>query len=153
MPTAVQTLAGTTLALSSSLPSTFDLNAMTGYPSLSWTTVGEVTDLPEFGKSYNLVTHLPVAGRQIEKFKGSYNNGTLTVTMARDDNDTGQAEVLSTGIDSDNSYAFRVQYQDATEDYFTAKIMSFTSVGGGADSIVNRVMTLELDRDVVSDNT
>lgn len=149
MPDAVQTLAGTTIGISATLPTTFDSDAMTGYPSETYTSLGEVTDLPEFGKTYNLVTHNPIADRQTKKYKGAYNNGTLSVTMARDDDDAGQV-ILLAALASDNDYAFKVTYQDTTVDYFTGKVMSFTSVAGGVDSIVNRNCRIEITRDIVS---
>lgn len=149
MVDSVQTLATTVIGISATLPSTFDSDAMNGYPSETYTAIGEVVDLPEFGKSFTQVTHLPVASRQLQKFKGSYDNGGMTITLARDDDDAGQVIVLA-ALESDNDYAFELIYQDGSEDYFTAKVMSFTTVGGGTDSIVNRMMMLAVTRDIVT---
>lgn len=146
MPDAVQTLAATTFAMSSGTPGTYNA---AGFAALSWTVVGEVTDLPEFGVSYNLVTHNPIADRQTKKYKGAYNNGTLSVVLARDDDDAGQIVALA-ALASDNDYSFRITYQDSTIDYFRGKVMSFTSAAGGVDSIVNRNMRIELSNDVVT---
>lgn len=149
MPDAVQTFAGSTIAISNALPTTYDDDGSTGFPSLSFTTVGEVTDVGSFGRQYNLVTHLPINSREVEKLKGSYNNGSLTFSMARDDDDAGQVICLA-GLAADASYSFKITYQDNTVDYFSAKIMSYQSVAGGSDSIVMRQMQLEVDSDVVT---
>ena len=149
MVASVQTAATTTIGISASLPSTFDSDAMTGYPSATYTLIGEVVSMSEFGTIYNPVNHLPLASRQVVKFKGSYDNGNLSLNMARDDDDAGQVICLS-ALSSDNDHAFEIIYQDGSEDYFTGKVMSFTSVASGADSIVNRTMAVGLTRDVVS---
>ena len=45
----IESVAGTTLKISASTPATYD---GTGYAALTYTTVGEVTDLGEFGRVY-----------------------------------------------------------------------------------------------------
>lgn len=67
MTTLAQTSAGTTLKISASLPATYD---SAGFSILSYTTVAEITDMGEFGKEFNLVTHNPVNDRKTYKFKG-----------------------------------------------------------------------------------
>jgi hypothetical protein len=64
---AIQTSAGSTFAIATALPGTFDA---TGYNALTWQLVGEVTDIGEFGKEYNLVSHTPVAGASGEEAQG-----------------------------------------------------------------------------------
>lgn len=142
---AVMTSAGSLLALSASLPGTYDA---TGFNALSWTNVGEITDLGEFGKEYNLVTHTPVGNRQVKKFKGSYNNGSLQLQMARDTADTGQT-LIRTALASDNSYSVRVTLQNNTKLYFTAKVMSYKTAVGSVDSMTGASTTLEIDSDIV----
>ncbi len=150
MPDSVQTLATTTIGISAVLPTTQDNNVTTGYPSLTMVVIAEIIDIPEFGKTFNLVTHSPIATRQIQKLKGSFNNGSATLSMARDDDDAGQVIALA-ALEADADYAFEVTYQDGSIDWFQAKVMSFTSIGGGVDSIVNRSMQLEVTVDVVSE--
>ena len=78
----VRTSAGTTLRVTASAPATFN---SAGYTTLFSTSpvpalVGEVTDLGEFGREYALVTHMPVGNRGTQKFKGSFNEGTNTLS-------------------------------------------------------------------------
>ncbi len=150
MPAAVQTLALTTLGISASIPTTIDNNGVTGFPAQTFTIVKEVIDIPEFGKTFNLVTHSPIGARAIAKFKGSFNHGSVTMTVCRDDNDAGQV-IVKTASESDSEFSFEVTYADGSMDWFLAKVMSFTTVGGGVDSIINRSMQIELTSDVVEE--
>lgn len=142
---AIQTSAGTTLGISATLPSTFDSDGSTGYPSLSFSTVGEVTEIPAFGSVYNLITHNPLGERRVTKRKGSINDGTLTLTFAADVADTGQG-ALKTAHTSDAEVALAVTYPDGEVDYFTALVMSYQINAGGSDSIKQDTVTVELTR-------
>jgi hypothetical protein len=140
------TTAGTVLAIDNALPATYN---QAGFEALSYDTVGELTEIGEFGKEYALVTHNPINDRQTYKFKGSYNNGSITLQMASDEDDAGQAVVI-TALGSDTSVSFKVTHQDATVDYFTGKVMSYKKNVGSSDSILSASVTVELDSDVVN---
>jgi hypothetical protein len=142
---AIQTSAGTTLGISATLPTTFDSDGSTGYPSLSFSTVGEVTEIPAFGSVYNLITHNPLGERRVTKRKGSINDGALTLTFAADVADTGQV-ALKTAHTSDAEVAIKITYPDGEDDYFTALVMSYQINAGGSDSIKQDTVTLELTR-------
>ena len=142
---AVMTSAGSLVGISASLPGTYDA---TGFNALTYTTLGEITDVSEFGREYNLVTHTPLASRIAKKFKGSYNNGNVTFQYARNISDAGQV-MLKTALGSDNSYSVKITLQDATKIYFTAKVMSFKTSLGGVDSMTAGSSTFELDSDIV----
>jgi hypothetical protein len=141
---AVQTSAGSTIAMGSA-PATYDA---AGYGAVSYTTIGEVTDIGEFGAAYNLVTHNPVGNRQTKKFKGSYNNGSIQLQMAFDKADAGQ-DALASARDSDASKAFKVTLQDGTILYFAGKVMSFIIQVGSVDQILSATATIELDQNVI----
>jgi hypothetical protein len=136
----VATSAGTTLAVSASTPATFNV---AGYSALSFTNVGEITDLGEFGREYALVTHNPVGSRGTQKFKGSFNEGTMTLSLGLDTDDAGQI-VMKAGALSDSNYSFEVTTQNGDIYYFQAKVMSWKVGVGGVDSITTATCTLEL---------
>lgn len=136
----VATSAGTTLAVSASTPATFNV---AGYSVLSFTNVGEITDLGEFGREFALVTHNPVGSRGTQKFKGSFNEGTMSLTLGLDTDDAGQI-VMKAGALSDNNYSFEVTTQNGDIYYFQAKVMSWKVGVGGVDSITTATCTLEL---------
>jgi hypothetical protein len=146
MPDSVQTLVETTISVSASLPATFDA---AGYGALTFTAVGQVTDWTAGGQVYNVVTSNPIAQRSTDKYKGTFNNGADTITVNRDDDDAGQLIILA-ALTDDADYAFEVTYQDSTIDYFTGKVVSFDTVAGGADSIVQKTIQLERTRSTVT---
>ena len=140
----VQTVAGTTISIGPA-PATYD---QAGFDAVSVEAIGEITDAGEYGKIYNLVTHNPIADRKTYKFKGSYNNGSMTLQLALDDSDQGQLDAEA-AADSDDSYTIKVTKQDGAIDYFTAKVMSFTTVISNVDSIESGNIQLEIDGDII----
>jgi len=112
--------------------------------AVSYTDIAEVTDIGEFGKSYNLVTHNPLGDRVTVKRKGSINNGTIALQMAYAPADPGQT-LLATAVDSDNSYSYRVTLQDLTQFYFTGQAMGRPVQVGGVDSITASTCNIEID--------
>lgn len=139
------TSAGTKLSVSASLPGTFNA---AGYGGLTWLEVGEIVDMGEFGKEYSQVTHQPLGTRQKIKRKGSYDEGSLSLKMARVPSDAGQA-VLVAAVDSDDSIAVKVELQDGTIMYTTAQVMGYKTGVGSADQITSATCNLEIDRPIV----
>ena len=123
MGTNVFTSAGTTLGLVADAPATED---EAGYSALTFVSVGEITDLGEFGREYSEVTHNPLGERRTQKLKGSFNDGSITLQMGRVPSDAGQA-LIQTALDDDADYSFEVTLQDGTVQYFQAKVMSYTT--------------------------
>jgi len=142
---AIQTSAGTTIGISATLPDSFDSVASTGYPSETYTVIGEVVEVPSFGSVYNLITHNPLGEREIVKRKGSINHGTITISFAADASDAGQT-ALKTAHSSDDEVAFHLTYPDGEDDYFTGLVMNWNIVPGSADSIKSGSVTIELTR-------
>jgi hypothetical protein len=141
----VYTSAGTTLTVSASIPSTFDSS---GYAAVFTASpgpavVGEITDLGEFGREYALVTHMPVGSRGTQKFKGSFNEGTMSLSLGLDTDDAGQIIMKAASL-SDNNYSFMVTTQNGDKYYFQGKVMSFKVNVAGVDSITTATTTLEL---------
>lgn len=141
----VQTAAGAKLRITATAPGTFTeagyttlFNASPG-PAL----IGEITDLGEFGREYNLVTHNPVATRGTQKYKGSFNEGTMALTLGLDNDDAGQL-VAYDASRSDADYYFEVELQDGTRYFMPAKVMSFKVGIGSVDNIVQATISLEV---------
>lgn len=141
----VFTSAGTTIAVSATAPATYD---QSGFAALTFTDIGEISDAGEFGREYNLVTFNPLADRRTVKRKGSYNDGSMAMTLGRVPSDAGQA-ILIAGLDSDDSYSFEVTLQDGTVQYFSGQIMSYTTNVGSVDQITTASVTLEIDNDII----
>lgn len=136
----VRTSAGTTLKISANAPATFNV---AGYSALTYTAVGEITDLGEFGREFTLVTHNPVGSRGTQKFKGSFNEGTMNLSLGLDTDDAGQVLMKAASL-ADTAYSFEVTTQNGDTYYFQAMVMSFKVGVGSVDSITTATCTLEL---------
>ena len=139
------TSAGTKLFISSAAPATYN---QTGFAALVWTEIGEVSEMGEFGRQYNLVTFNTLGDRRTVKRKGSYNDGTIACQMARVPDDAGQ-KILTTAVNSDNSYSIKIKLQDGTVFYTTAQVMSYTTNIGNVDQITSATVNLEIDNDII----
>lgn len=136
----VRTSAGTTLGISASNPATFNI---AGYDAVSFTTIGEITDLGEFGREYNLVTHNPIGSRGTVKKKGSFNEGSMTLQLGLDTDDAGQILAKTASL-SDGDYSFKLTTQNGDIYYYQAQVMNFKVGVGQVDSITTASITLEL---------
>lgn len=141
----VRTSAGSKLLVCAALPAAYTIAA---FQALPWVEVAEITDLGEFGREYNQVTHSPLSNRRIVKRKGSFNEGSMTVPMARAASDEGQA-LMSAASLSDDSYSYCIELQDGSRFYFSAQCMSYKTSVGGVDSITARTAQLEVDNAIL----
>jgi hypothetical protein len=149
MPTLAQTAAGSKLYIGGSNPTAdpSDLTAET-----SWTEVGEVTNIPEFGKSFGKTEHKPLASRETYKFKGSFDGGSVQIDMADAPADAGQAAMLL-ALEDDGSYNFKVEFNDApagasavpTTIKFMGKVFSYRTNVGTAEGIIAARSMIEID--------
>jgi hypothetical protein len=137
----VHTSAGSTLAIIATQPATYNV---AGYDALTFVAViGEITDLGEFGREYNLVTHNPVGNRGTVKRKGSFNEGQMALKLGLDTDDAGQI-LAKTASGSDNDYSFKLTTQNGDIYYFQAQVMNFKVGVGSVDNITSASINLEL---------
>lgn len=139
------TSAGTDISISATLPATYDATA---FAALTWVSIGEVTELGEFGRVYNIVKLNLLKDRRTVKRKGSFDDGTISAQMARVPDDAGQT-ILTTAVNSDNSYAIKVTLQDGTKFYFSAQISSYTTNVGNVDQITAATVNFEIDNNII----
>lgn len=136
----VRSSAGSTLSMSAGIPATFNV---AGYTALTWTAVGEITDLGEFGREFNLITHNPLGSRGTVKLKGSFNEGSISVSLALDTDDAGQILAKAAAL-SDNDYSVKIITQNGDDYYMQVKVMSFKVQVGSVDSVTSATMTMEI---------
>lgn len=139
---AVQTAAGTILSISANTPATFN---QAGYEASAvvFTVLGEVVNVPEHGRQYQIINHLPLATRTVRKFKGSRDDGTVDIQLARDSDDAGQIIAVA-ALDSDNDYSFRIAMPNGDKEYFQAKVTSYRVAMPGADSVIPATVGLAI---------
>ena len=141
-----QTSAGSTISIDPALPAT---NDDTGFSALTaFELIGEVESIGGFGTEYNEVTFTAVNDRRVRKFKGSYNPGSVAVTAALDSADTGQVAVQS-ALDTDDDVSFKVELQDGSVEYFTGKVMSYTTEISSADNITMTTINIGINSDII----
>ena len=144
----VFTSTGTQYAVSAAVPATYD---EAGFVALTWTEVAEVTDMGEYGATYEVVSHNPLATKRTIKRKGTVNDGALAIQLGRDPSDAGQL-LLIAGVDgaaADVVHSHRVTLQDGTIQYVTGQIFSYTTNIGASNQIVGAAVTVELDNAIV----
>jgi hypothetical protein len=139
------TTAGTLIKISSAIPATYN---STGFAALTYTTIGEITNLGEFSKVFETVPHNPIATRQTINQKGSFDFTPLNLEMALDEDDAGQV-LLNTALASDSSSSFEVTSKTGDVYYFTGKTMSFARAFGTVDQIITATATVQIDGEIV----
>jgi len=142
------TSAGTKLEIAAEQPASHDAS---GFQALTYTQIGEVTDIGEYGAEYEVVTHNPIAERRTIKRKGTKDDGSQTLQLARVPSDAGQSILIegADGTEVDTVHSFKVTLQDGTVQYYTGQIYSFTTNIGGSNQIVGSSVTVELDNEVI----
>lgn len=137
-------IVGVKIYASSTLPATYD---QSGYEALSFTEISEITDINEFGRSWDKVEHMRLSSGAKVKFKSFYDEGQLTLPLARSESDTGQT-MMETAVNEQNkAYAFKIEYESGGIVYFSGQVFGFTD--GNVNTMRGGTLTVELDGDTV----
>lgn len=140
---------GTAVSVSANAPSTYNSS---GFAALTWSLVGELAELPAFGAEAALATHTPLKTGIVAKRRGSLNYGSVALTMAVSDDDTGQTvlqDAAEAAAGTDAQVSVKVVLVNGETQYFTAQVMSYKVNVGNADAITMAEVTLEIDNSVV----
>lgn len=141
----IRTSAGSKFYVTATPPVTYD---SAGFSALTFTEVLYISNLGEFGAVSNLVTFNSLGNRTVIKRKGSKDNGSIPVEMARVPGDAGQTLLVAAAA-SDLSYSYKLETQDGTLFYFSSQCMSYTTNVGGVDDILMATATLEIDNEII----
>lgn len=140
---------GTLISVADAAPATYD---STGFAALTFSLVGEASEIPAFGQEAALATHTPLATGVQNKRRGSVNFGSVAIPMALSDSDAGQAILRTAGLSNpgtDAQVSFKVTLPNTDVIYGTAQVMSFKTNIGNADAIAMAEVTLELDNKLI----
>ena len=132
------------ISASAAAPATFD---PTGYAALTWSEIGEATEVPEFGAEHATVTHTPLKTGIVNKFHGELNYGSIAIPMAYVAGDAGQA-ILKAAITSKDEISFKETRSDGSIRYFSGKVMSFKTAQS-VGSVVPATSMIEITRATV----
>lgn len=138
--TSVSTGAGTTIGIVLGAPATFDA---AGYAALTFVSIGEVTDIPDFGREFEMVTHKPIGSRGTVKKKGGFNEGSIDLKLGLNTDDAGQVLLKAAAL-SDVDYSFKITCPTGDVYYFRALTLSFKVAVGSSGSIISATTKLEL---------
>lgn len=126
------------------------------YAALTYTEIGLVETLGEFGDEAASVNFTALNDARVRKAKGSRNAGTLALTIGRDPTDPGQI-ALEAAQATNFKYAFKVVYPDRpnptgtdTIEYFRALVMSNRRNVGNADNVIRVAYPLDIDSPITT---
>lgn len=145
-----QTSAGIVIGCVQGSPASED---STGYAALTYQTIGEVTNIPDFGATVAEIESKPLATPIVEKFVGSVNFGTVNIEADLDDEDAGQDLAFDAVIPDHASFgkvfSFEIVYQSGAKRYFQARFFSATESPGSQDSMIGMSMNVGIVSKVV----
>lgn len=158
----IQTGAGASIAIGATIygsPTTAGpADSLAEFKAISYTTIGEVSEIGEFGDERTIVPWISLADGRTRKARGSADAGDLQVTFAYDAADTGQdalATAFAVASQSLDQYPFRVRLNDATglgspanigtTYYFGGKITQLRTQSISNDNIVTKVATIAIN--------
>lgn len=122
----VSTSSGVILSVIATLPADY-LPAT--YQALTWTgaAVGELYEIGDITKTYEIIKKLILAARTARKAKGSYDYSDLTLQYLIVDEDTAQGTLL-TYLDKDEEVAIKMGLANDNADYDTEGELYFTAL-------------------------
>ncbi len=140
-----QTSLGAVYEISKDAPATYtstDFAAIT-----TWTEVTGVTNIGDFGPTFDDVTDTPLKDGITRHRKGGADYGEFAPVMSYDADDAGQALFISgvDGTDKDVVFSHSVTLQDGTVFYVTGQIFAAPLSVGDASSMVSITGNVKLD--------
>lgn len=143
--TVLQTQSGATLAISASLPATYDA---AGYQAtgITYTVVGQIESFGNYGVRANTSTFTAIADAVVQKFKGSKDYGNASFVMGYLPSDAGQ-DIIETAVESQNRYSVKITYplgagEATNEIHYLDVLVTMREFSGGS---VDEVRKLSVD--------
>lgn len=123
----------------------------------TYTEVGEVEDLGEFGDESEEVTFGSLANARLQKLKGIRDAGTLALICGNDESDTGQDAMITAEAEDVLDFNFKVILNDKvtlggtpSEHYFRGKVMSKRLGVGTVNNVTRRTFNIGVNSAVTS---
>lgn len=131
---------GTTFSIATGAPATFDA---VGLAAQTFVAIGKVKNGGEFGKQFEIISSNYLSQRGTEKRKGTFNAGTLSLTVDVN-NDLGQI-ACETALDSDADFTFKVVLKNGDTHYMRGIVTSFRVTIGGPNDMTSASIGLDLN--------
>lgn len=123
----------------------------TAYAALTWTEVGLVETVGEFGDESAAVNFAALGDGRVRKAKGARDAGALAITVARDRSDVGQVALEAAEAGYSN-FVFKIVLPNrlnatGTDEvqYFKGLVMSKRTNVGGNDNVVRNTYNIGIN--------
>lgn len=120
------------------------------YDDDSYTEIGEVENLGEFGDEANTVKFTAIGDARVRNLKGARDAGVMALVCGRDPLDAGQV-ALDAAQNTNFAYNFKVVAADAPNEdysdsvfYFTALVASARNQFGSNDDVSKKMYNLAI---------
>jgi hypothetical protein len=131
-------------------------SVLADYEADSYTEVGEVEDLGEFGDESAIINFTSLSDGRVRKLKGARDAGTMPVTVGDDMTDEGQAAMEAAEAQNLN-YSFYVELNDKltlagenSKHYFIGMVTSKRRNVGNASNVVRRVFNVGINSKITT---
>lgn len=142
------TSTGTCIAFSATAPTTFDDNATTGYPSLTYTAAAEMLSVGELGGERAVSSYVTQCDGKTHKTLGEIDNGTQSIELAFDIDNAAQV-ILQNAFDNNTKIYARETLSSGDVYYYTANVSSSKVNASGSD-VVKWTGSLVISGDLVA---
>ena len=142
--TVVGTISGATLAISASLPATYDASGY-GATTITYTTIGEVENFGNHGVTATITEFTPIATAVVAKMKGSKNYGTMSMALGSIPSDAGQA-IITTASESTAHYSAKLTYPDNEIHYLDVLVAKDEYQDGSVNDAMKRSVDFAICR-------
>jgi len=131
--TVIESMAGATLAISATLPATYDA-AGYGATTITYTAVGEVESIGANGVTAAVTEFTPINTMVTTKIKGSKNYGNMAIVLGALPSDAGQ-DVIELAAESSAHYSIKLTYPDTSIHYMDVLVTKFEQAGGAVNDV------------------
>lgn len=131
--TIINSTAGATLAISASLPATYDA-AGYGATTITYTAVGEVENFGSHGVTSQITEFTPVDTSVTTAVKGAKNYGTKSLILGSIPGNAGQV-LLKAASESTARYSVKITYPDTSIAYLDVLVSKYEQQDGAVNDI------------------
>jgi hypothetical protein len=142
--TVVEALSGATIAISATLPDTYDA---AGYQStdIVYTAIGEAENYGNHGMTATIIEFTPVDTAVVAKVKGSKNYGTMSMMFGHLPGNAGQV-ILAAAAESNAHYSVKIAYQDGEVHYLDVLVAKYENQDGDVNTVQRMAVDLAICR-------
>lgn len=142
--TVVGALSSATLAISATLPATYDA-AGYGATGVVFTAIGEIENFGNHGVTATITEFTPIDTAVVAKVKGSKNYGTMSLTLGSIPSNAGQV-IVAAAAESNNHYSAKLTYPDGEIHYLDVLVAKDEYQDGAVNDVMKRSVDFAICR-------